>query len=88
MPELRVSDLTLVVDKLERIEAALAKPKATLILKFSEVPAHYPNITEREIRSACASQRGPRKFKRGHVSDREIEAWIVREEQKQGVRST
>lgn len=81
----RLSDLTLVLDKLARIERLLEKPE-TRILRYDEVPRFYPNITEREIRSACASVNGPRKFKRGHVTTREIEAWIKREEQKVGVR--
>lgn len=80
-----LSDLTLVLDKLERIERLLAKPE-TRILRFDEVERFYPNITEREIRAACASLNGPRKFKRGHVTTREIEMWIKREEQRVGVR--
>ncbi len=81
----RLSDLSLILDKLARIEAALSKPE-TRILRFDEVNRFYPNITEREIRSACSSPRGPRKFKRGHVTTREIESWIKREEQRVGVR--
>lgn len=86
--EPRISDLSLVLDKLERIERALSRPVETRILSFSEVPTFYPNLTVREIRAACSSLNGPRKCKRGHVTTREIEAWLKREEQKQGVRST
>lgn len=84
----RLSDLSLVLDKLARIEAALAKPETTLIISFSEVQHYYPRITPRELRAACADTDGPRKFKPGHVSIREIEAWIKRREQDQGQRST
>src|SRR4051812_39636263 len=90
IPEPRISDLSLVLDKLERIERLLAKPSQSQsrILKFSEVPSVYPCLTVREIRSACSDNDGPRKFKPGHVTVHEIEAWIKRREQKQGVRST
>lgn len=82
--------VNLALDRLDRIEHLLRKPpqSQSRILKFSEVPSVYPCLTVREIRSACSDNDGPRKFKPGHVTVHEIEAWIKRREQKQGVRST
>ena len=59
----------------------------TRVFTYDQVEKEYPNITARMIRDACAEPDGPRRFRPGLVSEREIDAWILREEKKQGVRS-
>lgn len=81
------TNLQRIATALERIADSASGPKARL-LHFSEVPSVYPRITERMIRDACNVQPdGPRKFKDAIVSTEEIDAWIVREAKKRGVRS-
>ena len=59
----------------------------TRLFTYEEVEKEYKNISARMIQDACSRADGPRKFKPGIVSEHEIDAWIIREEKKNGVRN-
>lgn len=72
---------------LEKIAAKAERSDTTPLIPFKDIQTFYPAITPSMIRDACnISPRGPRKFKDGIVSLREVEAWILREEKAKGVR--